>query len=67
MFGDCELGAIPALGSAYGLEMVVEDSLVAQPEMYFEGGDHASLVRISAEQFGRLTTHAAHGHFSVHD
>ena len=67
LFDDCALGAIPAIGSAYGLEVIVEDSLAAQPEMYFEGGDHASLVRVSAEQFGRLTAQAAHGHFSTHD
>ena len=67
LFADCELGAIPALGGAYGLEMIVEDSLAEHPEIFFEGGDHASLVRISAEHFGRLTAQAAHGHFSAHD
>ena len=49
LFPDCMTGAIPALGAAYGLDMAVDDSLAMQPEVYFEGGDHTSLVQISAE------------------
>lgn len=67
LFADCEFGAIPALGTAYGLKMVVDDSLAAQPEIYFEGGDHRSLVHVSAEGFHRLTETASHGSFSAHD
>ncbi len=67
LFTDCELGAIPALGSAYGMDMIVDDSLDRQSDVYFEGGDHASLVHVSAEQFRRLTEKAAHGSFSAHD
>ena len=67
LFADCELGAIPALGGAYGLDMIVDDSLKGQSDVYFEGGDHASLVHVSGEQFHRLTEMAAHGSFSAHD
>ncbi len=67
LFTDCELGAIPALGAAYGLDMIVDDSLVEQSDVYFEGGDHASLVHVSADRFHRLTENAAHGSFSTHD
>ncbi len=67
LFGDCETGAFPALGAAYGLEAVVDDSLAAQPEVYFEGGDHRSLVHVSAEAFHRLNDSARHGSFSSHD
>lgn len=67
LFTDCELGAIPALGAAYGLDMIVDDGLANQTDVYFEGGDHASLVHVSAEQFRRLTEEAAHGSFSTHD
>ena len=67
LFPDCMTGAIPALGAAYGLDMAVDDSLAMQPEVYFEGGDHTSLVQISAEAFRGLMQNAAHGHFSTHD
>ena len=67
LFPDCSTGAIPSLGAAYGVDMVVDDSLAEQPEVYFEGGDHTSLVQVSAEQFFWLTQKVAHGHFSTHD
>lgn len=67
LFPDCSTGAIPSLGAAYGVDMVVDDSLAEQPEIYFEGGDHRSLVQVSAEQFFWLMQRAAHGRFSTHD
>ena len=67
LFVDCEFGAIPAIGRAYGLEMIVDDSLAEQPEIYFEGGDHMSLIHVNATGFQRLTADARHGRFSRHD
>jgi Ala-tRNA(Pro) deacylase len=67
LFPDCSTGAIPSVGAAYGVDMAVDDSLAKQPEVYFEGGDHTSLVQVSAEQFFSLMQNAAHGHFSTHD
>lgn len=67
LFFDCELGAFPALGAAYGLEVVLDDSLVEQPDIFIEGGDHASLLHMSGRQFERLMGNALHGHFSHHD
>ena len=37
-----------------------------QPEVYLEGGDHATLVHMSHAQFASLTATARHGSFSVH-
>ena len=67
LFADCETGAFPALGSAYGLDVIVDDSLSEQPEVYLEGGDHASLAHLKAEQFHQLMAAARRGRFSVHD
>ena len=64
LFQDCALGAIPALGDCYGLDMVVDDSIEEQPEVYFEGGDHATLIHMSNAQFTGLTATARHGCFS---
>jgi Ala-tRNA(Pro) deacylase len=66
LFQDCVRGAIPALGECYGLDVVVDDSIEEQPEVYFEGGDHATLVHMSHAQFADLTATARHGCFSVH-
>ncbi len=67
LFADCETGAFPAIGTAYGLDVIVDDSIAEQPEIYFEGGDHASLVHVKAEQFRKLVGDARHGRFSAHD
>ena len=66
LFEDCVRGAIPALGECYGLDVVVDDSIEEQPEVYFEGGDHATLVHMSHAQFAGLTATARHGCFSAH-
>jgi Ala-tRNA(Pro) deacylase len=54
LFPDCKPGAIPPLGPAYGLRMVVDAGLDALAEVYFEAGDHEHLVRMPAAQFRAL-------------
>jgi Ala-tRNA(Pro) deacylase len=66
LFQDCVRGAIPAIGECYGLDMVVDDSIEEQPEVYFEGGDHATLVHMTHAQFAKMTAASRHGSFSVH-
>ena len=67
LFPDCDLGAIPPLGPAYGLDVVLDDSLAGLDEVCFEGGDHRTLVRVGGEQFRELMSGARHGRFSSHD
>lgn len=64
LFPDCEEGAMPALGVAYGLSAVVDERLGGCDDIYFEGGDHRSLVQISGDQFDRLMGDMPHGRFS---
>lgn len=66
LFRDCVRGAVPPIGSAYGVNTIVDESLAEQPEIYFEGGDHATLVHMSGPEFARLTAGALHGQFSKH-
>jgi Ala-tRNA(Pro) deacylase len=67
LFPDCDLGAIPPFGEAYGLDVVLDDSLAGLHEVYFEGGDHCTLVRVGGEQFRQLMAGARHSRFSTHD
>ena len=67
LFDDCELGAIPPVGQLYGMEMIVDDRLNEQPDVYFEAGDHMSLIHVNAIAFQRLTAEARHGRFCRHD
>lgn len=64
VFRDCETGAIPPLGPAYGIETIVDDSLVGQPEIYFESGDHRGLIRVGGDEFLELLGAATHGQFT---
>lgn len=64
VFKDCARGAIPPLGPAYGIQTMVDDSLVGQPEVYFEAGDHEELIRVSGDQFVALLKQARYGQFS---
>jgi Ala-tRNA(Pro) deacylase len=66
LFRDCDLGAIPALGQAYDMDVVVEDSLYQCEDIYFESGDHTDLVHISGQDFQRLMREVYHSHFSRH-
>ncbi len=64
VFTDCEPGAIPPLGPAYGVRTILDESLQAQPEVYFEAGDHEHLVHMTAAQFMALVGPATTVHFA---
>jgi Ala-tRNA(Pro) deacylase len=64
LFPDCEPGAVPPVGSAYGLCAVIDDSLEDQPEIYFEAGDHQTLVHLRHDDFHRLMRTVPHTRIS---
>lgn len=64
LFVDCELGAVPPLGQAYGFGVIVDDTLCGNPDIYFESGNHRELVHMEGNDFQRLTHGAEHGYFS---
>ena len=67
LFRDCAHGAVPVVGRCYGLDIIVDDSIEAQPEIYMEAGDHQTLLHLTHAQFARLTANTPHGRFSAHD
>ncbi|MEE9589494.1 MAG: YbaK/EbsC family protein [Hyphomicrobiaceae bacterium] len=60
LFHDCEAGAVPPIGAAYGLRSVVDESLEGLSDIYFEAGDHRTLVHLSGAQFNRLMEKVPH-------
>ncbi|RPH63499.1 MAG: YbaK/EbsC family protein [Burkholderiales bacterium] len=64
LFDDCDRGAVPPVGMAWGIETVVDDELEANDVIYMEGGDHEQLLRMPRDQFHELMRPARHGHFS---
>jgi len=65
-FADCATGAVPALGTAYGVETVVDRSLDTTETVFFEAGDHRHLVAMSGAAFCRLLGPARWENFSIH-
>lgn len=67
LFPDCDPGAVPCIGTAYGIETVVDETLAALAFVYFEAGDHTHLVHVDAAAFHTLMGGLRHGHFSHDD
>jgi Ala-tRNA(Pro) deacylase len=63
LFDDCDRGAVPPVGMAWGIETVVDDELEANDVVYLESGDHQCLLRMPHEQFHALMSDARHGSF----
>jgi Ala-tRNA(Pro) deacylase len=61
VFPDCEFGAAPPLGKAYGIPTVYDDRLCRLSCVYFEGGDHRDLVYIGGREFIDLLRGSPHG------
>lgn len=40
MFCDCEREAVPPVGECYGFDVIVDDSIEAQGEIYMDGFSH---------------------------
>jgi Ala-tRNA(Pro) deacylase len=53
-FEDCEMGAIPALGQAYGLHVIWDETLLDREDLYLESGDHENLVHVTKSGFMEL-------------
>ncbi|MBT8131752.1 MAG: YbaK/EbsC family protein [Gammaproteobacteria bacterium] len=65
LFADCEIGALPPIGQAYGIETLLDDAIAEQSEIYFEAGDHEQLIRVTHEGFRTLMGEGIrHGNFS---
>ena len=67
LFKDCQPGAIPPLGPAYGLETYLDDRLMTLANVFFEAGDHENLVQVDGVGFLKLLKGVRHGHFSHDD
>ena len=66
LFWDCDLGAIPPIGDAYGMEVIMDESLGSCPDVFFESGDHTHLVHMTGKEFRELMSHVDHAQISYH-
>ncbi len=66
IFDDCEPGAMPPLGEAYGIDVALDISLADCNDVYFEAGNHTELIHLRGEDFRDLMVGARQGCFSAH-
>lgn len=64
LFADCRIGAVPPLGHAYGMRTVVDEELMECSDVYFEAGDHESLIHVGRAAFQQLMVGVPRGSFS---
>ena len=64
LFSECTPGVVPGLPNAWGVEMVWDDDLMAQPDVYLEAGDHERLLHIETRYLREAFGDAPHCHFS---
>ena len=65
LFTDCDIGAVPALSNAYGIEVIWDDQLGHASDIYIEAGDHEHLVHIRGEDFKALLSAMRHSVISA--
>ena len=66
-FPDCDPGAIPPLGPAYGMQTLMDEALTSLAHVFFESGDHRTLVKVDGAGFLELLSGVRRGHFSHED
>jgi Ala-tRNA(Pro) deacylase len=51
---DCDFGVLPPFGSRYGMRTIVDPSLTADEEIWFEGNTYREAIRMRFEDFRRV-------------
>ena len=66
LFADCEPGAVPPFGQAYGLETIIDNSLNQCQAIYCEAGNHQELIQVKGTDFRRLMRRQPHAALCMH-
>lgn len=64
LFDGCDPGAAPGLPIAWNVDMVWEDDLLAQPDLYLEVGDHERLIHVETKYLREMLGDTPHCHFA---
>ena len=65
LFQDCDVGAVPALSNAYGLDVIWDEQLTNASEIYIEAGDHENLIHMHGDEFCKLMADLPHNIISA--
>jgi len=66
LFSDCDFGAIPPVGDAYGMKTIVDNELSECTDIYMEAGNHTDVLHLSGDAFQTLTQNMQHADITVH-
>jgi Ala-tRNA(Pro) deacylase len=66
VFSDCDKGAYPPIGDAYGMYTIVDYDLDDCDDVYIEAGNHTELLHLSKEGFRKLVERSRHGNIGIH-
>ena len=64
LFNYCKVGAVPPVGDAYGIRTIVDRSLLAEKHIYFEAGDHRTIIHLTGAEFDKLMKKVPHRNIS---
>lgn len=64
VFKDCEPSAVPPLGDVYGLETIMDETLLANNEIFIAVGESNHFLRIKVGGFQLLQSNAWHMQFT---
>lgn len=64
LLSDCVPGAVPPIGEVYDIEVVIDEKLLTESDVYFEAGDHEELIHVSADAFDSLMQNAERASFT---
>ena len=67
VFDDCEYGCAPPVAGAYGLQAVMDDRLEGFNDIYFEAGDHCTLVHVNGRDFRKIQAGVPHAEIAEPD
>ncbi|BFM17681.1 YbaK/EbsC family protein [Maricurvus nonylphenolicus] len=65
LFHDCEKGAIPCLGQAYGMNVIWDDDIEQSPEFFLEAGDHQHLIHMAKPDLDKLIASSMHDKIAI--
>lgn len=54
IFNDCEVGAEPPFGAPYGIETLMDESILADDYLVFQSGRHTEAVKVARTDYERL-------------
>ena len=66
LFSDCERGAFPPIGDAYGMYTIVDYDIDRCEDVYIESGNHTDLLHLSRDDFRKLVKSSRHANIGMH-